>query len=160
MDTPTPPPIPDRLGLLGVARLLVLLQGAVLVATTIESLVVLAAMGPSALPTTVLTGAAAALTLLTAALLGRGGRWARRWTIVAELGVLLFAAVDLVIAAILGGLELLPMPVAMRLVVPAAVIAILLQPSIRRRHRIPDSTAETPGDPLTTTRLTTEGGRA
>lgn len=158
MDTPTPPPVPDRLGPLGIAQLCVLLQGAVLVAITIESLVVLAAMGPAALPTTILTGGAAALTLLTAALLGRGGRWTRRWTIVAEAGVLAFTAVDLVIAAILGGLELLPMTVTLRVIVPVAVIAILLRPSIRGR-RSRDAAAAVPAGPSAAP-MTIEGGAA
>lgn len=145
---PTSPPFPDRLGRAGIARLLVLLQGAVLVAATIETLVVMSAMGGCALPNLVLTGTAAVLTLLAARGVGRGGRWARRWTIVAEIGVLGLVAIDLLIAAFLGGLELLPMTAVLRIGVPIAVIALL------RRPRTPAAT--TPPD----LPLITEGGAA
>lgn len=140
-----PPPVPDRLGRAGIARLLVLLQGAVLVAATIETLVVMSAMDPGALPTLVLTAAAAVLTFLAAWGIGRGSRWARRWTIVAEAGVLLLVAADLAIAAFLGGLELVPMTVVLRIGVPIAVITLLRRPRTRPAAALPDRPLLTDG---------------
>ena len=135
MDTPTlsPTPAAGHLGPLGVARLLVLFQGALLLASTIEATVVMSAMGPGTLPNVVLSGAAGLATLLAAAGLSRGSRWARRWTIVAELGVLALVVVDVVVGLVLGGPDLTPMTLVMRVAVPIAVVAILRRADVRVR---------------------------
>lgn len=108
-----------------------------LLASTIEATVVMSAMGPGTLPNVVLSGAAGLLTLLAAAGLSRGSRWARRWTVAAELGVLALVAVDVVIGVVLGGPDLPPMTLVMRVAVPIAVIAILRRAEVRVRFARP-----------------------
>ncbi len=119
-----------RLDLVGVIRSLVFLQGAILVTSTVEASVFLSFVGSSGLGAVLLTGVAATLTLLAAAGIGRRSRRARRWTLVAETGVLLLAAVDVALAAILGG----QMPVttfAVRVVIPVVVIVLLRRADVR-----------------------------
>ena len=108
-----------------VAHVLVLIQGAVLVAGTLGAVAFLALVGAAGGVSLVLTAGAAVLTLATAAGLGRGSRPARRWTLLAESGVLAVGIVDLVLALLMTGEALAPVPLLGGLVVPAAVIAIL-----------------------------------
>lgn len=110
--------------LLDVVRALLLLQGAILVATTIESLIVGAALGTTGGP--VLMSAVAA-----AAILGARGRlradrqWPRRLIYVVEVLKLATIAVDAALAFALT--RELPPVVALltQLVLPASVITLL-----------------------------------
>jgi len=126
MDTPT-----DDLDTPAIARLLVLLQGALLVTATLESVVFLGVIGPGAGPSVALSAGAALVTLLTAWGLGRRSRLARRWTIVAECGVLALVALDLVVGVVIGGIELTLLGVVLRVGLPVAVLTILLRRDVR-----------------------------
>lgn len=108
-----------------VAHILVLLQGAILVARTGEAALFLAVTGTSALASLGLTAGAAVLTLATAAGLARGSVRARRWTLIAEAGVLSIGTVDLALALVMTGEPLGPVGLLVELAVPAAVIVLL-----------------------------------
>ena len=73
----------------------------------------------------VLTTGAAILTLATAAGLARGSFRARRWTLIAESGVVLVTVVDLALALLMTGEPLGPVSLLTGLVVPIMVIALL-----------------------------------
>ncbi len=121
----TPRPAIDRPDLVEVAHLLVLVQGAILVARTIEAVFFLAFTGPAAAVSLGLTAAAAVLTLATVAGLARGSRRARRWTLVAEVGVVAVTVVDLLLALVMTGEPLGPVELLVGLALPAAVIVLL-----------------------------------
>jgi hypothetical protein len=110
---------------LAVAHVLVHVQGAVLVTSTIEATVFLAFAGPASRMSLALTAGAAVLTMVTAAALGGGSGRARRWTLVAESGVVVVTLVDLVLAMLMTGELLGPVALLAGLVVPVGVIAIL-----------------------------------
>lgn len=110
---------------LAVAHILVLIQGAILVASTLESVVFLAFAGPASRVSLGLTGSAAVLTLAAAAALARGSGRARRWTLAAESGIVVVTLVDLALALLMTGEPLGPVALLAGLVVPVAVIAIL-----------------------------------
>jgi len=122
---------PEPLDLVEVIRALVLVHGAILVASTLEAALFLAFVGPIAIPTVVVTGLFAVLTLATAAGLGRRARWARHLTIVAEAVVFLGGLVDLVLAILMTHAPLGPVPLLTRLVAPAAAIVLLRRPAVR-----------------------------
>lgn len=114
-----------RTDLREVVHVLVLVQGAILVARTIEAVFFLAFAGMAAVVSLGLTAAAAVLTMVTAGALARGSRRARRWTLVAESAVIAVGVVDLLLVlAMTGGL---PGPVGLlvSLVLPGAVIVLL-----------------------------------
>jgi hypothetical protein len=121
----------DRTGLVGVVHLLVLLQGAVLVASTIEALVFLGFAGPGGTVALGLTAASAVATLLAAAGLARGSRVARRLTLSAEGYVLVVALLELLLSLVLVGTLLVPVAVLARVAIPVAVIALLRRPDVR-----------------------------
>ena len=122
-------------GILELARVLVLLQGAVLVATTLEALVWAGFFRPTAGPSIVLSGGSAALTLAAAWALGRPVgrlvRLARRWTLIAETGVIALALIDLGLAFAIAGAPFGLVPALTRLAIPIAVIVLLRQPTVR-----------------------------
>jgi hypothetical protein len=121
----------DRTGPVGVVHLLVLLQGAVLVASTIEALVFLGFAGPGGTVVLVLTAASAVATLLAAAGLARGSWVARRLTLLAESYVLVVALLELALSLVLAGTVLVPVAAITRIAIPVAVIAILRRPEVR-----------------------------
>lgn len=114
-----------RTDLVEVAHILVLMQGAILVAGTVEAIFFLGFGGPAARVSLGLTATSAVLTLVAAARLARGSGLARRWTIIAESGVLLVTTADLVLALLMTGEPLGPVALLTGLVVPAGVIALL-----------------------------------
>jgi len=120
----TPVPL-TRTDLNAIAHILVLLQGAILVAHTLEAIVFLAFVGAASTVSLGLTAGAALLTLATAAGLARGSARARRWTLVAESGVLLVGLVDLALAWLMTGEPLGPVGLLGGLLIPAAVIVVL-----------------------------------
>ncbi len=122
--SPPPPPL-DRWA---TARLLVLLQAALLSAIVIESLVASSLLGPTGLTAAALTGLAALVTLATAIGLGQRRRLARRWALVAEAGVIALGVIDVVLALVLAG-DMPLMLLATRVALPLAVIALLWRPS-------------------------------
>lgn len=117
--------------LLGVVRVLLLVQGGIAVMSTIEVAVASAALGPAVAPLVLLNLTAAALTLIAArGVVRRSGR-SRRLAITLELIVLTFAFVDLLLAVLLvqRGLELVPL--LTRIVVPFMIIRLLRHREIR-----------------------------
>ena len=120
---------PGRPDLLEVAALLVLLQGAVLVAGILESLVFAAFVGPGAIGTAILGALAAALTLWASAALRRGSRRARRLTLVAESVATVVAVLESMVALLIAGALLPPVALLTRVVVPVAVIVLVRRSS-------------------------------
>lgn len=117
--------------LVEVARVLVLMQGAVLVATAIEAAIFGLAFGPAAGPAFLFSACAAVLTLATARGLGRRRRWARRVTIVAEAAIFAGALLELGLSLLVLGAGIGLVPILTRLVVPVVVIAALRSPAAR-----------------------------
>ena len=114
-----------RADLIEVAHILVLLQGAILVARTIEAVFFLGFAGPASVVSLAVTASAAVLTLATAGGLARGSRWASRWTRIAESGVIAVTCIDLALALALTGEPLGPMELSVGFAIPIAVIVLL-----------------------------------
>lgn len=111
--------------LIDLARVLLVFQGAILVATTIEALL-WAAVFPGAAGAPALLSAATAMTILVGrARLRTERRWSRRLLYVVQGVILGVQAIDVVLSLILAGA--LPPLVALltQLVLPIAVIAVL-----------------------------------
>ncbi|HET8569352.1 MAG TPA: hypothetical protein VFM93_10250 [Candidatus Limnocylindria bacterium] len=110
--------------LLDVVRALVLLQGAILVAATIEALIWGSAFGGGA-ATAVPSAAAAAALLVARANVGNERRWARRVLFVVEGALIATIAIDGALALLIT--RALPPATALvtRLLIPLAVIALL-----------------------------------
>jgi F0F1-type ATP synthase assembly protein I len=121
--------------LLDVARVLLLLQCSILVATTIEALVWGLAFPGAGGVSALLTAVPAATLLVARARLRRGRTWARRAVYGVEGVILAFFAVDTALAVIVT--RGLPPIVAIltRLVLPVCVIALLRRS--RRAARAP-----------------------
>jgi hypothetical protein len=112
-------------GLLEVARVLLLLQGAVLVATTIEALIWgIAFAGGGGLPF-LLSGTAAAVILIARVRLRADRRWSRRLVYVVEVFTLATFAIDTALAIALTAAVPPGVAILTRLVLPIAVIALL-----------------------------------
>lgn len=135
----TPRPTDD---LLDVGRALLLLQGAILIATTIEALVWAAVFPGASGSPAVMSGAAAVAILLGRTRLRADRPWARRLIYLVEGVIIMTAAVDVAIGLALA--HALPPLVALltQVVLPIAVIVLL-----RRSARRP-GTAPTPGIPV------------
>lgn len=132
LPTTSPPTLLDRWA---TARLLVVVQAALLLAISIEALVATGLVGPTGLGVAVLTGLAAMVTLVTAIGLGRHGRIARRWTIVAEAGVIALGVIDVVVTLLLAG-DVPLMLLVTRLVLPMTVIALLWRPRVSEHPEV------------------------
>jgi hypothetical protein len=117
--------------LLEVARALLLLQGAILIATTTEALVWAAVFPGASGSPALMSGAAAVVILVGRIRLGVDRRWARRLVYLVEGFVLLTATIDVAIGLALA--HALPPMVALltQVALPIAVIA-LLRGSARR----------------------------
>lgn len=111
--------------LLDVARALLLLQGAILVATTIEALVWGTAFGGSAGPSFLLSAASAAVILVARVRLRSGRTWSRRLVYAVEGLILATLAIDTALAIALT--QELPPLVALltRFVLPVSAVALL-----------------------------------
>ena len=121
--------------LLDVARALLFLQGAILVATTIEALVWAAVFPGASGSPAFMTGASALVILVGRIRLRADRRRTRRLIYLVEGFILLTAAVDIVIALLLSGA--LPPMVALltQVVLPIAVVVLLRRSA--RRPRMP-----------------------
>ena len=123
---------------LDVARALLLLQGAILVATTIEALVwAVVFPGANGSPA-LLSGASAVVILVARVRLRADRRWTRRFIYLVEGLILLTAAVNIAIGLVLA--HALPPIVALlsQVVLPVSAIALL-----RRAARVPRTAAPT-----------------
>jgi hypothetical protein len=128
-----------------VIRVLVLLQGAALVVSTLEALVFLGFAGPTGVPTVVLTGLAALVTFAVAAGLGRRSARARRITLFAEGAIAAIALIDLALSLLMTGEPLPLVSTIARLVLPLAVIAVLRDAAVRASFRaVPATPAVAP----------------
>ncbi len=126
MDTFVSAPL--RGGAIDLARTIVLVQGAILVAGTIEAALFAAAFGPAAGVGFALTAASAVATLATAARLGGPagpGRRVRRWTVIAEAAVIATGIIDLLLSIVFTGAPIGLVTFLTRLVAPLVVIALV-----------------------------------
>jgi len=112
---------------LDVARVLLLLQGSILVATTIDALVWGMAFAGAAGTPLLLSGGAAAAILVARARLRADRRWIRRLVYGVEGFTLAFFALDLVLAIALTGTPPPAVAVLTRFVLPVSVIFLLRQ---------------------------------
>ena len=127
--------------LLDVARVLLLVQGAILVATTIESFVWgLAFAGASGVPV-VLSGGAAVLILVGRARLHAGRSRSRRFVYAVEGFMLAFLALDLALAIALTGAPPPAVALLTRFVLPVSVIYLLRQSARSTTSRAISATA-------------------
>ena len=130
MATTHPVPAVDT-SLLGVVRVLLLIQGGIAILSTLEVAVAGMALGPAVAPLVVLNLLAAALTLGAARGVARRSRRSRRLAISLEWIVLGFAVIDLALALFLAKRSLELVPVLTRLALPVAVIRMLRRREIR-----------------------------
>jgi hypothetical protein len=115
--------------LLDLARVLLLLQGSILVATTIESVIwSMAFPGAAAVPF-ILSGGAAAVILFARARLRSDRRWTRRLVYGVEGFTLAFLAFDLALAIALTGTPPPAVALLTRFVLPVSVIYLVRQSS-------------------------------
>ncbi len=114
-----------------IVRMLVMLQGAIAVLSTVEVLVAGAAFGFVTAPLVLVNLAAATLALWLAAGLARYSRLARRTTIVVQVLILLIATIDLLLALILTQQPLELVPTLVRFVLPITVIRMLRGPVLK-----------------------------
>lgn len=110
---------------LDLARVLLLLQGSILVATTIEAMVWgVAFAGAGGVPS-LLSGAAAVVILVARARLGIDRRWVRRMVYGVEGLTLAFFALDLALAIALTGTPPPAVALLTRYLLPVSVIFLL-----------------------------------
>jgi len=104
---------------------LVVLQGGILVLSSVESLFVNALFGFSLIGVFILTACGAFLTLRTARGLRLRKRWARRVTLFAEWFVLAIGVIEVGASIAIPGASAGLVPVLTRVVVPIAVLVFL-----------------------------------
>lgn len=112
---------------LDVAKVLLLLQGSILVATTIEAAIWGMAFAGAAAAPLLLSGGAAVATLVARARLRADRRWTGRLVYCVEGFTLAFLAVDLVLAIALTGTPPPAVALLTRFVLPVSVIFLLRQ---------------------------------
>jgi len=112
---------------LDLARVLLLLQGSIFVATTIESLIWGIAFAGAAAAPLLLSGWAAAAILVARARLRADRRWTRRLVYGVEGFTLAFFALDLALAIALTGTPPPAVAVLTRFVLPVSVIFLVRQ---------------------------------
>ena len=112
---------------LDVARVLLLLQGSILVATTIEAVLWGMAFAGAAAAPFVLSAAAAVVILVARARIRGDRRWTRRLVYGVEGFTLAFFALDLVLAIALTGTPPPAVALLTRFALPVSVIFVLRQ---------------------------------
>jgi uncharacterized membrane-anchored protein len=110
---------------LDVVRVLLLLQGAILVANTIEAGLFAVAFSAGVVPSVLATAVAAIAIFIGRARLGRGGRRSRRAIYIVEGVIIAMLALDLALALVLTHQTVPAMAVLTRFALPVAVIALL-----------------------------------
>lgn len=113
--------------LLDLARVLLLLQGSILVATTIESLIWGLAFAGAAAAPLLLSGGAAVVILVARARLRADRRGIRRLVYGVEGFTVAFLGIDLVLAIALTGTPPPPVALLTRFVLPVSVIYLVRQ---------------------------------
>jgi len=139
MTAPSPQTPPDDHSFLLVARVLLLIQGSIGIASFLEALLAGAAQGVALVPVLGLTGGSAFFTLWLAGRLNRRGRRARKAIIVLQSLWLMAAAVDLGLALLVTQRLLEPVPLLTRVVLPIALIRMLRSPRARAVFAMPPS---------------------
>ena len=129
METTHPAPAMDT-SVLGVVRILLLIQGGIAVLSTLE-VAIAGLAGPAVAPLVLLNVLAAILTLVAARGVARRSRRSRRLAISLEWIVLAFAVLDLALALFLAKRSLELVPVLTRFVLPLAVVRMLRRRDIR-----------------------------
>lgn len=122
MKNPTPS---NQQSWLEILWALVLLQGGILVLSSVESLFVNALFGFSLIGVLVLTVGGAIVTLRAARGLRLRKRWARRVTLVAEWFVLTIGVLEVGASIAIPGASAGLVPIITRIVVPIAVLVLL-----------------------------------
>jgi len=112
---------------LDLARVLLLLQGSILVATTIESLIWGVAFAGAAAAPLLLSGGAAVVILIARARLRADRRWTRRLVYGVQGFTLAFLALDLALAIALTGTPPPAVALLTRFVLPVCVIYLVRQ---------------------------------
>jgi hypothetical protein len=112
---------------LDLARVLLLLQGSIFVATTIESLIWGMAFAGAAAAPLLLSGGAALMLLTARARLRADRRWTRRLVYAVEGVTLAYLALDLALAIALTGTPPPAVALLTRFVLPVAVIYLIRQ---------------------------------
>jgi hypothetical protein len=117
--------------LLEVVRVLLVVQGAMALLTTIETAAFLALQGTSS-PGVLVPGLAAVVTFILAARIGRGGPASRRLVIALELSILAVGGVNVVLAAFMARAFIGLMPAIAMFVLPLAVLGLVGRAQGRR----------------------------
>lgn len=120
-------------GLLDAVRVLVLIQGGILLTSTIESALASAVFGLS--PTVWLSALSAILALTAAAGLVRKARWARKVTLLGEGYLLVTLLIDTAISLLMTQTPLGLVPLLTRGVVPVVVWKLLRRPAVAAEFR-------------------------
>ena len=110
---------------LDVVRVLLLVQGAILVANTIEAGLFAVAFSAGVVPSVLATAVAAIAIFIGRARLGHGGRRSRRAIYIVEGVIIAMLALDLILALVLTHQTVPAMAVLTRFALPVAVIALL-----------------------------------
>lgn len=114
-----------QLQYLDVLRVLVLLQGAMLLLVALETIVMVAFAGPAIVGVFLLSTGATVLTLLTVKGLRKRKRWARRVTLVSEWAVLALASLDAIFTIVLVGSVPPLVPILVGFGIPIAALRLV-----------------------------------
>lgn len=122
-----------------VIRVLVLVEAAIASVMVLEALAAIAFAGPAAAPIVVAALLAAGITLWLVRGIGRRSKKARKVALWLQIGILVFAAVDVALAIVIAqrGLELVP--ILTRLVLPITVFRLLRKPDVRAEFGVKQS---------------------
>ena len=112
-------------------QILVLIEAAIASVMAIEALAAVAFGGPAAAPIVVAALVAAGATLWMVRGIGRRSKKARKMAIWLQVGILVFAALDLVLAIIVAQRSLELVPLLTRVVLPVGVFTMLRKPEVR-----------------------------
>lgn len=117
--------------LVDVIRILLLVEAGIAVVMSLEALASILFAGPLAIVTVVLGATAAITMLLVARGVERRSRTARKLALVVQVGIILVAVIDTVLAIIIAqrGLELVPF--LTRMVLPGAIFVLLRKDLVR-----------------------------
>lgn len=114
-----------------IIRILVLVEAAIASVMVIEALAAIAFSGPAAAPLVLAAVIAAAGTLWLVQGIGRRSKRARKFAIWLQVGILIVAALDLLLAILLAQRSLELVPTLTRVVLPLTVFRLLRKPDVR-----------------------------
>lgn len=114
-----------------VASLLLFVQGAIAVAFAFEAVGAAIIFGGAPAIPALLSVAGAVVTFVQLARLRKRRRSARRWVMALQVGWIVVAAVDLILALVLAGRGLTPTGFVVRMLLPGAIFWLLRRPAAR-----------------------------